>query len=328
VTDSSTLHREALVFDLHQDTLSQLVDRFTDVDVITGNGAEGKDLHVTIPRLQNGGVDAVCWAIFTHSAEKTPDFLERAVTMIGKAHRIVKNGGVTIARTTREIREAKEVGKTAVVLTIENAVVLRGKLEMLYSFYEMGIRIIGLVWNTRNELCAGFQTAKNGEGLTSFGREVVQEMAQLGMIVDVAHLDEPGVRSVLEATDAPVISTHTNSRGACNFPRNHEDDTIREISRRGGVLGVNFCPKFLNNTEHADVDDVVRMIVHLLEVAGPEGVALGSDYDGIRRPPSGIDTPDKLPNLTDALVREGLDENTIRGVLGGNALRVFQTVCG
>jgi len=328
VTDAAKLHRDSIVFDLHEDTLSQVNDRFKDVDLVTGEGAPEYDLHVTIPRLRDGGVDAVCWAIYTHSREKTPDFLNRALGMAGRAYGIAHRSGAVVARTAQDIRDAKAAGKLAIVLTIENAILLGGKIEPLYSFHALGVRVLGLVWNTRNELGAGITTAKEGEGLTDFGKKVVREAGKIGMIIDLAHLTEEGVRDVLDSTDAPVISTHTNARGKCNVPRNHQDDTIREIAKRGGVLGVNFCPKFLNNTEKAALDDVLEMIVYLMEIAGPGAVALGSDYDGIRRPPEGLERPDRLQNLTAALIDRGLDEETVCGFLGGNAMRVFETVCG
>lgn len=166
------------------------------------------------------------------------------------------------------------------------------------------------------------------EGLTRKGREFVEEMERLGMIPDVSHLSDAGFYDVLEVTKKPFVASHSNARAICPNVRNMTDDMIAKLSRRGGVMGLNFCADFLEEKPLGEknpgtIAAVVRHARHIVSVGGIEVLGLGSDFDG-------IDTHEELPGaqsmglLWDALRREGFTEGQLDKIFYQNVLRVYR----
>jgi microsomal dipeptidase-like Zn-dependent dipeptidase len=154
-----------------------------------------------------------------------------------------------------------------------------------------------------------------GHGLTDFGRRVVERLDERGMIIDVAHSSPESVRDVLALTTRPVVVSHTGFRGACDTPRNIDDGLMRDIARRGGLIGVGYWDAAVCDVSPAGIVAAIR---YGIDLVGADHVALGSDYDGATTVP--FDTAE-LAVLTDTMLREGLDEATIRKVMGGNLAR-------
>ncbi|NQU07320.1 MAG: membrane dipeptidase, partial [Candidatus Abyssubacteria bacterium] len=165
-------------------------------------------------------------------------------------------------------------------------------------------------------------------GLTAFGRETLGEMERLGMIVDVSHLNERTFWQVMEATRKPVVATHSNAFSIRNHPRNLTDSQIKAISERGGFIGLNFCPDFLNSGGEASIRDVVRHARRIAEVGGVGVLAVGSDFDGIYSVPKGLEHIGKMGKLVTALRRAGFSQAEIDAIAHRNFLRVFRKVCG
>ncbi len=132
-------------------------------------------------------------------------------------------------------------------MTVEGGEPLEGEIRILRVLYRLGVRGLGLTWNNRNELADGVGEDRTGGGLTSLGRQVVQEMNRLGMFVDVSHLSEPGFWNVMELCTAPVIASHSNCSAVWNHPRNLTDRQIKAIAEHGGVIGVNLVPDFVGH---------------------------------------------------------------------------------
>lgn len=175
-----------------------------------------------------------------------------------------------------------------------------------------------------------FYTADIRNGLTDKGREFVNEMERLGMIVDVSHLSDAGFYDVLEETKNPFVASHSNARRVCGCVRNLSDDMIRKLAERGGCAGLNYCADFLKVMPVGEynpgaMEDVVRHAIYMTNVGGIEVLGLGSDFDG-------IDTNEALPGvqsmeyLWDALHKAGFRESDLDKIFYGNVLRVYRQV--
>lgn len=149
------------------------------------------------------------------------------------------------AGSGQDILRARQSGRLACLLAIEGGEALEGKLAHLRNAYRLGVRLLTLTWNFRNDLASGQMEGAEG-GLSRFGREAVEEMNRLRMLVDVSHLNEPGFWDVIEvSTSPPIIASHSNAKGLCDHPpRNLSDEQIRSIADGGGVIGVNFFLPF------------------------------------------------------------------------------------
>ncbi|MEW6044882.1 MAG: dipeptidase [Bacillota bacterium] len=316
------VHAQALVFDAHADTIA--------IDVVEGRRHltdRGRGGHVDLDRLRSGGVTIQVFTLFVPPAVPIPYNALRALAILDALHAEVERApdAFVWVREASHLDEARRLDRTGIVVSLEGCEVLAGQLSMLRTFYRLGVRAAGLTWNVANELADGVGEAR-GAGLTGFGREVVAEMNRLGMVVDVSHLSEAGFWQVLELSRHPVIASHSNARALCDHVRNLTDAQIRALAQKGGVMGINFFPGFLVAEGPARLSDVVRHIDYVVQLAGPDHVGLGSDFDGISRVPEGLEDPSRLPALTEELVRRGYDDDTIRKVLGGNFARVFRHV--
>ena len=159
-------------------------------------------------------------------------------------------------------------------------------------------------------------------GLKSFGKRMVEEMNELGMIVDVSHLSDGGFWDVAKISKKPFVASHSNARAVTNHPRNLTDSMIRTIAEKGGVIGINFCPSFLSDKKISTINGLLRHIYHIYQVGGEDVLALGSDLDGI----SGkiqLDGCDKISLLAESLKRYRMSDRVLEKMWYKNALRVF-----
>ena len=339
MTDAAKLHREALVVDGHVDTLIAAVKGKRSL------GERSAEGHADFPRLLEGGVDV---QLFAHYIE--PDFkpdrgLLRFMQMADAFYREVRAnpGLVGHAKSVEDIERLREAGKLACVMSIEGGEALQGDLGVLRMLFELGVRVIGLTWNQRNRIADGIAEARTGGGLTEFGVAAIREMNRLGIVVDVAHVSDPGFWDVAEISEKPFIASHSNARAVCDHPRNLNDDQIAALARAGGVMGMNFAPNFVHpelgamahplsgskageGAPRATLEMVLDHVDYIVELVGPQHVGLGSDFDGIGDTPDGLEDATKLPAITAGLLDRGYSEPDIRDILGGNFLRVFREV--
>ncbi len=330
------LHWDAVVVDTHCDTLKCLSPYFTSArDSMwldrssTGLGGRSTVGHIDIPRLKAGSVDCQVFAISSLRERNSPYALRTALHMLdifyAECHK--NEDTITPATTHQEILSIVQQGKTAALLSIEGADVLEGEVGVLRMFYRLGVRMVGLVHSLRNQLADGVTDARTHGGLSEFGVEVVDELHRLGVLIDVSHLNDAGFWDLLDVSTQPIVASHSNSRAVCGHARNLTDDQIRALADRKGVMGINFAPSFLHPTR-ADVTHLVDHIDHIVSLVGADYVGLGSDFDGIRSTPLGLEDVSKLPNITQELVHRGYAETEIRKILGENHLRVWKDVVG
>lgn len=230
------------------------------------------------------------------------------------------------AEAERNFRE----GKLSAFLTIEDGRHAQGKLSNIERFYLDGVRLISLTWNYEN--CFGAPNSRDRsimeKGLTPFGREAVEYMNELGMLIDVSHLSDGGFYEAAELSKKPLVASHSNARALCPHPRNLTDDMIRRLAGMGGVAGVNFYGAFLNpdaKTEESTIEALTAHIRYMAKLGGEDFVALGTDFDGI----SGmleIGGPLQMQRLFARLEKEGFSERQIDKLAYQNALRLIRDV--
>jgi membrane dipeptidase len=207
--------------------------------------------------------------------------------------------------------EGSEVkNKVKTVYALEGGNVLEEKLEHVEHFYNLGIRIITLTWNHENCLGYGAVTGIN-KGLKPFGKEVIKEMNRLKMIVDTSHLNEAGFYQAAELSKIPIIASHSNSRHICNNLRNITDEQFEVIKNKGGIVGINAYPWFLNNTENAKIKDMISHIEYFLSLGGENTVVLGCDLDGTDCMPIDFNDLSDYTKLYEELIKLNYPEKII-----------------
>lgn len=235
---------------------------------------------------------------------------------------------IAFAGNAKQMLENQRNGKMSAFLTIEEGRPVGGKLENLQSFYDLGVRLITLTWNFPN--CFGFPNSKDPQimhqGLTSFGKEAVEMMNQLGMLVDVSHLSDGGFWDVLQISKKPFVASHSNCRAISPHPRNLTDEMLKALANAGGVSGINFAPQFLDpdiTNTHSRITDMSRHMLHMKQIGGIGCIALGSDFDGIGGELE-LGSVDQMGNLFHQMHKDGFTDDEIELIAWKNALRVIQ----
>ena len=245
-----------------------------------------------------------------------------------------------LALTVEDIRKAKESGKLAVAFDLEGSDPLLGNLNMISLYYDLGVRQMLLAYNKDNRASGGCM--EGNIGLTDFGKDVIKEMNRVGMVVDVSHMGYRATMEAFEVSEAPVIFSHSNPNGLWQHARNISDEQIRACAQTGGVIGINGIGDFLGGTSS---ELIVQNIEYVMNLAGPEHAGLGLDYVIDKQelieyietypdifPPEKIKDylsfvePEQFPEFTELLCQKGYSEQIIRGILGGNFLRVAEQV--
>jgi membrane dipeptidase len=328
--EARAFHAEVPVIDLHADT-PKLMDKLGYDLVARHERPMPKPInwlgHVDVPRLRDGGVAAQCFAFWTwpRYVPGQPDCTQSVLDQIDALDRaIAKHPDELVwTRTGADVRAAKAAGKIAVLGGIEGGHALGGRVEAIEMFARRGVRYLGPLHLWPNALGGTSRKPKRDEGLSDLGRDVIRECERCGVIVDLAHINRRGFFEALELTRQPVMVTHTGVNGVHASWRNLDDDQLRAIANTGGCVGVIFARQFLGG---ATLDAVVDHVLHVLDVAGEDVCALGSDFDGFVVPPVGLEDIAALPNLTVAMSRRGIAPRVLEKVLGGNVLRVLDAV--
>ena len=321
--------------DMHCDTLWKAFERhvndFENADILDMPGCA-----IDFNRLAEAGYAAQFFAVYLPPrAEFSKQFGSDSVTdedYIYACCKIMENSlartdKVLQAKTADDIRRNLAAGKASAVLTMEDGRAVDYKMENIKRFYDLGVRACSLTWNGAN--CLGNPNSKDPElmklGLTDFGKEAIQYMQELGMLVDVSHLSDGGFYDVASICKKPFIASHSNARALAPHQRNLTDDMLKILGNAGGVTGINFCGPFLNADAASPQSTAKRMaehMMHIANVAGMDAVALGSDLDGTIGELE-IDECTKMYLLADALKAEGFTEAQIDKAFSGNVLRVM-----
>ena len=319
------IHQDALVIDGHCDTILEIARKKINFRKRNTKG------HLDIPRLQEGGVNVQVFAIYIEDIYKPDRAIKRTLQLYDVFYQeLIKNQDyLSLITQYSQIEKTREEGKIGVILSIEGGEALEGDLGILHVLYQLGIRLITLTWNQRNQIADGVGEERTNSGLTEFGIKVIEEMNKLGMLIDVSHLSDAGFWDVIKYSKNAIVASHSNCFSLCPFRRNLKDDQIKALSDKGGVIGVTYVPDFLTQDKRkANIEDVLNHIDYLIKIGGINCVGLGSDFDGTRALPLNLDGADKIPNITSGLIRRGYKENEILKILGGNFLRIIKEVIG
>lgn len=315
------LHRRAVVVDGHADTILAVIGGHRSL------GERSERGHFDLPRAREGGLDVVFMACWIETAFKPHLSLKRGLQLVDAVYREVDKYSqqISVATSVADIHRIVDSGRTAAILAIEGGEAIDGDLAVLRSLYRLGVRLITLTWNQRNDLADGVMESRTRGGLTTLGLEVVREMNSLGMVVDVSHISDAGFWDVIDTTTQPVIASHSNCRALCDHPRNLTDDQIRALGKNGGVVGVTFPLNFVDPAK-PNLERLLDHVNHVVELVGPQHVGLGSDFDGFNASLEGVEDASKLPSITEGLLKRGYRDEDILLILGGNYLRVLGTV--
>lgn len=296
------------VADAHCDFLYGMWQSGYDIRTLSKN----QTIHT--PYLLQGGIALQFFAAWIDRTLKTP-YLQQCLGMIDAYCRMLEQYGDIFMPLTPAFRP--DGGKIATVLTVEGGEAAEGSLAVLRTLKRLGVAAMTLTWNHNNEL-AGAAMRRGGKGLTPLGRDIVREMERIGIAIDVSHLSDAGIDDMLACTSTPVFASHSNARAVFDSPRSLTDTHIRAIAQQGGVIGVNFYYKQLCAGDNARIDDIVRHILHIVEVGGVNCCAIGSDFDGMTQYPEDLQNSSHLPRLLNKLVSAGLSEQDVRKIAYDN----------
>lgn len=340
------------VFDGHNDTLLKFVlEKGTaqERSFFTKSGAG----HIDLPRCREGGLAGGLFAMFVPS-NTGQDFsrpynpadpanyaeVEQAVAldltsaMIAMARRIERSseGRVRICRSAGEIRQSIEDGSLAVSLHIEGAEAIDKDFNALEMLHAAGLRSLGPVWSRKNIFADGVPMAfpsspDTGPGLTDAGMALVAACNELGILIDLSHLNEKGFWDVARTSRHPLVASHSNAHAICANARNLTDRQLDAIRDSDGLVGINFHVAFLREDGRHDrstpLDTIVRHAAYLVGRMGEDRVGLGSDFDGCMLPLEVKDVSG-LPRLLDAFRTAGFGEELLEKIAWRNWLSVLE----
>ena len=237
------LHDRAIVVDTHDDTPQRLL-----FDKTFNIGMRNKDVHVDIPRMREGGLDALFFSIWVPSQITGPPAVKRALDLIDSVREAVRThpNDLMLANTAADIRRAAAEHKIAALMGMEGGHIIDDDLAVLRVYAALGVRYLTLTHFLNNNWADSSTDKPAHNGLTAFGKDVVRELNRLGVIVDVSHVSDKTFYDVLEVTKAPVMASHSSSRAISNHPRNMTDDMMRALAKNGGVVMINYAAAFLS----------------------------------------------------------------------------------
>jgi membrane dipeptidase len=357
------IHREAIVVDTHAD-LTPFLEKDTKPVEITDRGLAGpaydpksdplhapieggwvasfppgpwkfterhKDGYMDLPRIREGGLDAEFFAIYMEEELRPGMAVKRALGQIEAILALCDKypNEIALATTADDVRRIAASGRVAALMGVEGGYMIEDDLRVLHAFHRLGVRYMSLThsFNTHwaDSSGTGEVVPPRHQGLSPFGVEVVKEMNRLGMVVDVSHTADATFYDAIEASEAPVIASHSSVDGVKEHARNMSDDMLRALAKNGGVIHIDTVIKYIDPLDRAKtpLSVFIDHIAHAIEVAGPDHVGLGLDYGYDAPAPEGLEHIGKLGAVTYELLKRGYDEETVRKVLGENTLRVL-----
>ena len=343
---------EFSIFDGHNDTLL----RFYQNDDVNFSDffTEMKDGHIDLPRARQGGFAGGFFAVYVPNPNRriapdsmpdmtkpyVPEALELrysqgiALRSMADLFRLEAEsaGQIKVVRTADELQGCIDKDIFAAIMHFEGAEAIDEDLDALEVFYRAGMRSLGIVWSRPTIFASGvpfaFPSSPDiGPGLTDAGKRLVERCNELGIMIDLSHLNEQGFWDVAALSDAPLVATHSNVHALCPASRNLTDKQLDAIKASDGMVGLNFAIGFLRADGGRDPDTPLSTMVehldYLVERLGESRVGFGSDYDGARVP-AAVGDVSKLPNLIAALKSAGYDDRLLHKLTHQNWVRVLR----
>ncbi len=290
------------IIDLHCDVLMKLAD---------GNGkysfTNSPELDVNFERLKQGGVKLQAFALFVYPSVPSDQQFQAILDQVHYFYSeiLAKHPEMKLIRKWSDLPNLKK-GEIGAILTLEGVDAIGNDLNKLTTLHALGMRSVGLTWNSANLAADGVAEARNG-GLSRFGRSVVEWCNEHSLFVDVSHLSVAGFWEVMELAKYPIAS-HSNAKAICNHRRNLDDDQIKALIERDMMIHLVFCPPFTklggNSTGNTTINDIIRHIKHIVGLGGMNNIGFGSDFDGIESKVSKLSHAGEYQNLIEALLLE------------------------
>jgi membrane dipeptidase len=339
----STPNESSAVTHLEDRGVSELYRTSLVVDGLVVAPASGQ----VVKSLLDAGISACNWTVTSHADETVT-----AINKIIQFYWLLEQfpGMTLLIERATDFDRAKREGKLGIVLGFQGGTPLGHNPHLVRIFHRLGVRIIQLTYNDGNALGAGCLEPSNG-GLTSLGMQIVQEMNRIGVLIDLSHVGRRASLEAIELSTAPCIFSHSNPATLQPNPRNVTDEQIRACAAKGGVVGLATFSAFVGDTingRHPGLDEYFRQMEYVLELTGPDHVAIGTDIfldptHGVwwravtgRLYPSvsqgmtyethniaGFMHQSDFPAVAEAMLQRGLDESTVRKILGENWRRVY-----
>jgi membrane dipeptidase len=358
------LHASALMIDGHNDMpweiRKQGSSNFDKMDI----SKPQPTLQTDIPRLRAGGVGAQFWSVWVPvEAGYRGEALSMTLEQIDLVKRMIARYPETfeLALTADDIDRIHGEGKIASLIGVEGGHCIEDSLNALEKLYKLGARYMTLTHTDSLSWADSATDAAKNNGLMPFGKQVVRKMNELGMLVDISHVSAKTMNDVLDVSEAPVIFSHSSAQAVAESSRNVPDDVLKRLKKKDGVVMVNFFSGYVvpaaaktviegmdverelkkkYGEKEAEVElkrwkakhpyprgtihDLLDHIDHIAKVAGVERVGIGSDFDGVSKLPTQLEDVSCYPYITQGLLDRGYTEGQIRGILGGNLMRVLR----
>jgi membrane dipeptidase len=329
---AAELHQEALVFDAVN---RAVIDERFFGNVRTGNIAVlGRTILVSDPHVFS------------------PFGFEESLREIAELHELaaLHKDKMLIVQTVDDIELARSTGRVGIYVYFQSPEPLARYPWRLRLFYELGLRILQMTYNDR-ELTGDGCAEANDAGLSNYGRTLIKQCNELGIAVDASHCGDRTTMETIEASETPVLLTHGNSRVICPKPRCKTDEQVKACASRGGVIGVQAFPPFINDgSRPPTIEDVLDHVDHYADLVGTEHIGLGLDLvtghetddfqllgydpqmyegawvDGVQQTVEGLSHLGELPQLTEGMLKRGYDDADIKNILGANYVRVLRQI--
>ncbi len=339
--DKKNILNNSIIIDSHLDLLFDLVRQ-------RKYGRKKVLIEDYLEDFKKGGVNVIVSSIYL-DGEFLPEMaLRRALKQINSLYEEIEESkdSFALCLSYNDIINTINDGKIAILLSFEGVEPLYNDISLLNVFYKLGVRLVGLTWSRRNFAGDGcyFGTIKEGKkgGLTEFGVSLIEKAEELGMLIDVTHLNDEGFWDVIEYSNQPVIASHSNSRALVNIMRNLTDEQIKAIAKAGGIIGIN-CANILVSDEtdsKANIKGYVDHIEHIANLVGHKYVGFGFDLcdkimkyvaeeelKGISRKSfDSIKGYADIPNIIEEMQRRNFSQEQITDILGNNFMEIFKKV--
>lgn len=284
---------------------------------------------ITLPGLKKGNVKMVFNTVFIHPKHKPDKTVQSGLDQLSKYEEIYREFSDDVYQITdaQDLNKFGHDPRIGFLTLIEGADPIEN-VSKLDEFYDRGVRVIGPAWNNKNHYASGNETE---EGLSKEGVQLIKRMNELGITLDLSHLNEKCFWESIELTNLIPIATHSNARALTDHVRNLRDEQLKAISDRGGVIGIVLYNYFLKTGENTPtLEDVFKHTDYMVNLCGEDHVGIGSDMDGARIEdfPEGLKTIADLPKIAEYFCERGYTKERVSKIMSGNFLRVMKENLG
>ena len=289
------LHFSSIVLDTHDDTTQRFFSKNFDL------GKRNPDGHIDIPRMKEGGMNAIFFSIWIDGRTMGPAAIQKALVQIDAVHENVRKNSkdLMFARTAADVHKAHAEGKIAALIGVEGGHMIGNDIRMVRIFSDLGVRYMTLSHFYNDEWADSSTDKPAHNGLTDYGKQIVREMNRQGMMVDISHVSDKTFYDALEVSKAPLIASHSSCRAICNHPRDMTDEMIKALAAKGGVIQINYEKSFIDEAYRQASEKVsggvVAMFDQLKKECGDDEECLGKKMQEMERKAT---AEGKLPHVS------------------------------